>query len=201
MDLVVLEDNMERAGVILVLTGSILLMGLLEYLFFKKKYKIRNPISFFELFKKTDLPILAFENNGKTFYFLIDTGSAVSCIRDCYLDEFEYENAKGSGSVHGIDGVRIKTKFVIATLTQEGNEYKEVFGVHDVAGFDVLENDCGIKLSGIIGTSFMLRYNINIDFDQMLVYSKGKIYGKETKIQAIKSRWLRKLFGRNKRKK
>lgn len=199
MDLVVLEDNMERAGVILVLIGSILLMGLLEYLFFKKKYKIRNPISFFELFKKTDLPILAFENNGKIFYFLIDSGSSVSCIRSQCVKDFKYENVLGNGNVYGIDGMKTDTGLITTVLTQGKNNYEEVFCVHDVSGFDIIENDCGIKLSGIIGTSFMLRYNINIDFDQMLVYSKGKIYGKETKIQTIKSRWLRKLFGRNKR--
>ncbi len=199
MDLVVLEDNMERAGVILVLIGSILLMGLLEYLFFKKKYKIINPISFFDIYTKVELPIVPFNNNN-TFYFLVDSGSTMSSINKCDLDKMVFKDRSEEGNAFGIDGKSVQVSYVEAELTHGEHTYREIFEVFDITGFDNIESDYGVRICGIIGSSFMLRYNINIDYDTMMIYSKGKIYGKETKIQAIKSRWLRKLFGRNKRK-
>ena len=181
----------------------------IEYFIIDKKFKAYHPMSFLDSMWKVDLPILQITCNGKTFNFLIDSGANNSVITIDDLKDFNYKMLDKKGKSYGVDGNQVETTSALVKIYHDDLCFEEIFQLFDVKGFKELERTTGMKISGVLGNSFLSKYDFILDYEKFLLYLPRKSfrkikkeirYEKLKKIQTTKSRWLRKLFGRNKRK-
>lgn len=131
-----------------------------------------NKMSFRETMDLCDLPIVTFLNNGNKFNFLLDTGASKSVINTEVLQSMSYKEANISGNVYGLDGKKYETSYVNVFLNYRGREYEEEFQVLDMsAPFGNLKSDFGIKVHGILSSSFFEKYRYILDYNELVAYS------------------------------
>lgn len=137
----------------------------------------KERMSFMETFNLTGFPIITFENNGKLWNFLLDTGSSNSIIDSTIMDELSYKPIKGlSSKVFGIDGKDTSCSFCNISLGYKDKSYESRFMVKDMsAPFKKIKEVFGVNLHGFLGSDFFRQYQYVINFDELVAYSKGKL--------------------------
>jgi hypothetical protein len=61
---------------------------------------------------------------------------------------------------------------IIIPFTFEQQEYSEPFVCSDTsASFEMIENESGIRIYGILGNHFFLKHGWILDFEKMKVYN------------------------------
>lgn len=121
----------------------------------------------FSRFSNTGLPIVSLYNNNKQFNFIIDSGAFNSMLDKRVLDEFEYEKIDYSEQVYGLDGNTVDTEGVFIKLASPEFLLKDRFLVTDIPALDnILETD-GIKVVGVLGSTFLKKNYLVIDYDAL----------------------------------
>lgn len=176
-------DRMIKTIIIIVLVLCIAIGSVVEYYVKKKSYtKIYYPISFLENMRKVNLPIVTFKNNNKTFHFLIDTGADNSIINSNDIEQFNYQLLENvSGSVYGMEGNALPAKLVRVNLTHDKLCFEEIFQVVEIKGFSSFEENTGIRLSGILGSNFLNRYDFVLNYKHLILHLSGKNINKTDK--------------------
>lgn len=165
------------AANIIVIVLIIVILGITFYDCYKhhKENKFET-ISFRESFDLTEMPIVSFQNNGKTLNFLLDTGSTISHIDKSVIDSLEFIKLKKKAIVTGLEGITAQNKSVRMNIEYKGKPYGETFSVSDLSGpFNQIKKESGVNLHGILGTSFFNTYKYVVDFKEFIAYSKMKL--------------------------
>ena len=136
--------------------------------------KNKNKISFKEAMDLTDLPVITLKQGDKKANFLLDTGSTKSVVLPSVLETFEYEETGEVGTIYGMEGNIIDTKYVKMDLMYNYITYNETFQVVDMSNaFNSIKQSTGVTIHGILGNSFFEKYGYVIDFQELVAYGKN----------------------------
>lgn len=121
------------------------------------------------------IPIVTLKNGEREFNFLLDTGSNIShidsTIKDSLSDVEEVEGdnltvTTANGSVEG------NNSWIRVPLSYKKQSFTEDFmplDLHD--SFEVLREDTGIQLHGILGGTFLRKYRYVLDYNDLVAYT------------------------------
>ena len=138
------------------------------------KGKKINKISFKEALDLAELPVITLKQGDKKVNLLLDTGSTKSIILPSILENIEYEETGEVGTIFGMEGNAIDTKYVKLDLMYNYITYNENFQVVDMSeAFGSIKKSTGVTIHGILGNSFFERYGYVIDFQEFVAYGKS----------------------------
>lgn len=133
-----------------------------------------SKISFKEAIDLTDLPIITLKQGNIKVNFLLDTGSTKSIILPSMLETLEHEDTGEVGTVYGMEGNSVDTKFTKIDFMYNYINYTELFQVVDMSNaFNSIKQSTGVNIHGILGNSFFEKYGYVIDFQEFIVYGKN----------------------------
>lgn len=108
------------------------------------------------------------DNHSDTLHFILDTGSAGISLDSETVDYLQLPTVPSDKIVKGIGGTR-NVKFTNDhTLKLPGLDVEHLnFHIND---YEILTSVYGIKIDGVIGYSFLIRYIVEVDFDSSMIY-------------------------------
>lgn len=123
------------------------------------------------LFRKITMPIIELYINGVPLYFVVDSGAVYSTLNKSELEHLEYEDLKeNDGGTYGIDGNVIPVSSAILNLHYGKHCFRQSFQLVDLSGaFTNMEMEYGVKIVGLIGDDFLLKYGTTIDFNKLII--------------------------------
>ena len=126
------------------------------------------------LFRKIAMPIIKLYINGIPLYFVVDSGAAYSTLNKSELEHLEYEDLKEKdGGTYGIDGNVIPVSSATLNLHYGKHHFKQSFQLVDLSGaFTNMEMEYGVKIVGLLGDDFLLKYGTTIDFNKLILSMK-----------------------------
>lgn len=122
--------------------------------------------------QKVGLPLILTSSKLKNLCFLIDTGSTHNVLFDFVYNHFkdEFKLLEGAYRTMGIEGHYKETPIIEATFNFEGIDYTSTFSVLDASdAIAQVQEETGIQIHGVLGTTFLLENNWIINFKQMKV--------------------------------
>ena len=130
-------------------------------------------VSFKQGFVSPNVPIATFYQDGKKLNFLLDSGSENNVIDKNALTSINHRILEGvSTTLTGVGGTS-DTEICELTFKCDNEEYTEEFLVTDLSqAFGMIEDCHSIILHGIIGSTFLRKNNIVLDFKNLAAYSK-----------------------------
>jgi len=125
-----------------------------------------------EFLERAQVPAVPIWINGKEYIVLIDTGSDASYLDVSVLEESPkillgfQEEIIGGTSIKGKGSAVYQVEFACGD-----KEFQEEFTENDFGHiFKFIEDSHGIKLCGILGTRFLMKYKCILDFDKLVFY-------------------------------
>lgn len=122
------------------------------------------------------IPIVTLKNGEKEFNFILDTGSNISHI-DSNIKDSLSDTEKGEGDNLAITtangSIEGNNSWIRVPLSYKKQSFTEDFmplDLHD--SFEVLREDTGIQLHGILGGTFLRKYRYVLDYDDLVAYTK-----------------------------
>ena len=141
------------------------------------KQVVRNSINM------VGIPIINLEIMGKEYRFVVDSGSSVNLLSSSLKSIVEpILDSIGTRETSGIGGHVVKDSVYVLPYAIDGEQYTDEFGFVSEKTFEGFE-ECGIKVYGLIGTPFMCRHRIIVDFCQGIAYT----YGSDSSFDGIES--------------
>lgn len=137
-------------------------------------YHTRNSLvrlSFTDNMGRLNLPIVSLTNNGQSFNFLIDTGATLSVIDSNALDKLNYTKVNVTGNAYGVDGNIIPVEYARIELNHDKVQFVDEFQIMRVDAFDNIKESDNIEIIGILGSTFLKRYNFTVDFKDLMIYA------------------------------
>lgn len=141
----------------------------------KMRDKERKCISFQEGYDLTELPVITVICNDKKLNFILDTGANLSYINKESLNEKDVKvkineeksrTITAGGSIDNIHMVHLEFKY-------KDHVFSDNFVVQDFSSiFRELAQETGVKVHGLLGTSFFNKYKYVIDFSKYIAYYK-----------------------------
>lgn len=122
------------------------------------------------------VPIVTLKNGEKEFNFILDTGSDISHIDSNIKDSLsDTEEIEGDNlTVTTANGsVESNNNWIRVPLNYKKQSFIEDFmplDLHD--SFEVLREDTGIQLHGILGGTFLRKYRYVLDYVDLVAYTK-----------------------------
>lgn len=113
------------------------------------------------------------DNYPDTLNFVFDTGSGGISLDSTTADFLKVVSVKTEKTIRGIGGIKNVEFSNNHVLKLPGLETPKLdFHIND---YDLLTSVYGVKIDGIIGYSFLRRYIVRLDYDNMMleVYSPG----------------------------
>lgn len=131
-------------------------------------------ISFRNSIDTLELPIITVRYNNLNLFFLLDSGSNPNYICANVVDPHREEiTLADESSFYGFDGKEYPVSVVKIPFHIGRKKYQGTFYILSTSiGFDKIEQETGVKISGIIGTRFFIKNGWVLDFSQGAVYSR-----------------------------
>lgn len=134
-------------------------------------------VSFKQGFTSPNIPIVTFTQGDKELNFILDTGSDENVINKEALKEVEHTMIEIPEAekkfINGLGGGQEAEMCSVSFGSNDG-EYTETFLVVDLAGpFKSIRQDHCIPLHGMLGSNFLRKNNVTLDFKNLAAYSKG----------------------------
>lgn len=136
-----------------------------------------QPLHTVEMLNRSGQPIVSVEVNGKEAFFLVDTGSDITCIEKGYAKRFGFKYRKSP------------SRQIITGINSMGSTHFTVYGAElrmcnvrlytKIKALDIkqiIESiywDTGVRITGIIGSDIMKQYNFVIDYRKQKVSFSG----------------------------
>lgn len=138
------------------------------------KGKRINKISFKEALDLANLPVITLRQGDKKINLLLDTGSTESIVIPSILNNLEHKDIGKKGTIFGMEGNVVDTKYVKMDLMYNCITYSENFQVVDMSNaFNSVKQSTGVTIHGILGNSFFEKYGYVIDFQELVAYGKN----------------------------
>ena len=158
--------------IIIIVVWTILLIISINSLYQINK-KNKSKISFKESMDLTELPVITFINNNIKLNFLLDTGSNNSFINKSILNMLDYKELNGASNIIGFDGNKIKNSICKMKIEYKDYIFDTTFNIADLdASFNVIKQEDGVQLHGILGSLFFQKYKYILDFQSLIAYMK-----------------------------
>ena len=158
--------------IIIIVVWTILLIISINSLYQINK-KNKSKISFKESMDLTELPVITFINNNVKLNFLLDTGSNNSFINKSILNMLDYKELNGASNIIGFDGNKIKNSICKMKIEYKDYIFDTTFNIADLdASFNVIKQEDGVQLHGILGSLFFQKYKYVLDFQSLIAYMK-----------------------------
>lgn len=113
------------------------------------------------------------DNYPDTLNFVFDTGSGGISLDSTTVDFLKLPTVKTEKTIRGIAGIK-NVDFTMGHTLKLGTLEAEKLDFH-INDYELLTSVYGIRIDGIIGYSFLRRYIVRLDYDNMFieVYSPG----------------------------
>lgn len=113
------------------------------------------------------------DNHPDTLNFVFDTGSGGISLDSTTVDFLKLTTVKTEKTIRGIAGIK-NVDFTMGHTLKLGTLAAEKLDFH-INDYELLTSVYGIRIDGIIGYSFLRRYIVRLDYDNMVieVYSPG----------------------------
>jgi hypothetical protein len=120
------------------------------------------------------VPVVSFEHNGQTVNFIIDSGAAHSVLNISSIDSFKGELLENTGgAVYGIDGNLVNTRLARIEIMKNGHTFQDIFQILAIPGIDKMNAQNGIEVHGILGSTFLKKYQFIINYKHLRAYTNG----------------------------
>ncbi len=139
-----------------------------------KNNKTFLAISFGGGFTSPNIPIATFYQDGNELNFVLDTGSDDNVVDREALSKIQHEKIEHSGTLSGIGGTA-QVEACAIKFTYGGEEFKEKFLISDTLNdaFSKIRAAHAIPLHGMIGSKFLRKNNLVLDFTNMIAYNQN----------------------------
>lgn len=129
--------------------------------------------SFSKGFTSPNLPIATFYQGDKELNFIIDTGADDNVIAKEALKDIQYDSVEHDGTLAGIGGVyNVEACMLSLHLDKENFSDKFLISENLKEAFDNIREAHAIPLHGMIGSKFLKKNNIVLDFNNLMAYNK-----------------------------
>ena len=133
--------------------------------------KNKSKISFKEAMDLVELPIITFYNENKKLNFLLDTGSNVSYINNSILPSINHKILDKQNSTFGIEGNKVMNQFCSMDISYREQAFNEEFSISNLDdAFNIIKQEDGVQLHGILGSRFFEKYRYVLDFKDLIAY-------------------------------
>ena len=133
-----------------------------------------SKMSFRESMDLTELPVVTFYNGTNKLNFLLDTGSNMCVINSRNIKSLSYTKLNGGGTIHGMEGNIVGVEYISMDFTYNDKLYTSTFQVVDMQdAFDIVKQESGVTIHGILGSKFFEEYKYVLDFKELIAYSNG----------------------------
>lgn len=140
----------------------------------KTNHKSLLAISFDKGFRSPNIPIITCMQGNKKLNFIIDTGADDNVINSDVIDTIEHQKIEYDGTLTGLGGI-YDVKACSIKLDINGETFTDKFLVSDhlKEAFNKMEDTHAIILHGLLGSNFLKRHNIVLDFNNFTAYNKN----------------------------
>ena len=130
----------------------------------------RAPRAVLKFFLLEHLPVIQLSLNGGDYYFALDTGAGTNLLDEAVVSTVGARTTAEEMNVQGLDGTPTDCPIVTTPLPTDlpalgATEIK--FVAMDVAH---LQQPKGAQLAGVLGSAFLSRYTVGIDYRRRRVY-------------------------------
>ena len=132
-----------------------------------------SKISFKEAMDLTELPVVTFYNGDKKLNFLLDTGSNASHINSSIINLLDHTKTNQKTDIIGMEGNKVSNDICKMTIYYKNQKFEEDFIISDLNdAFDVIKQEDGVQIHGILGSKFFEKYKYILDFKELTAYIK-----------------------------
>lgn len=160
---------LEAIGILFMVIMAATVINAIE----NNKRKRENKISFKEAMDLTELPIATFYNGNRKLNFLLDTGSNVSYINSSIISLLDHEKTGANKERFGIEGNLVNDESCKMTIHYKNQKFEGEFFISDLdKAFEIIKQESGVQMHGILGSKFFEKYKYILDFNELIAYMK-----------------------------
>lgn len=116
------------------------------------------------------VPVVEGTLNGKTAFFIVDSGASLSVLDDSQSDYFGFSTSKSNIAAAGYGGVASFGNAYDVKLTIGGKKFDTDFKSQDLSKIvDLIRENDGVEISGIVGSDIMKNYHFIIDYSDLTI--------------------------------
>jgi hypothetical protein len=157
----------------LTLLFLLICLGFSAYYIYREKHINKTKMSFKESLDLVGLPIVTFYQYGNKYNFLLDSGSANSCINKDALDTIKYSDTGYVGNIFGCEAVLQPANVINIDLFYKDSHFNTNIMTMDLKdAFNIIKNESGVTITGILGSDFLSKYKYVMDFKDNIAYIK-----------------------------
>lgn len=139
----------------------------------KNRRRDDSKISFKEAMDLVELPVVTFYNGDRKLNFLLDTGSNVSHINSSVISSLNCKKTGISKEHMGIEGNIKNTEMCEMSIYYKNQKFEGEFYMTDLDNaFDIIKQESGVQIHGILGSKFFERYKYVLDFGELVAHVK-----------------------------
>lgn len=159
-------------GIVASILALIIVSAIVYYLLKKETVK-STALSFKSAMELTSLPVVTFYSGKKKLNMLLDTGSTENIISKEHLESVYFTQTGEKRPVFGKDGIITYDEVVNTTISYSGLKFDvTVLSTDMKEAFDIIKQESGVTIHGILGSNFFTRYKYVLDFDKLMFYKK-----------------------------
>jgi hypothetical protein len=138
-----------------------------------EKIESAESIPFHESMEACGLPIVTFKVGDEDINFMLDSGGMKSFIdsRVVQLLNLPYEPVNANVQIYGITGDVDKSSKIHMNFRYRDTEFSFDIVAHNLGNaLDMVKEEYGIRIHGMLGSDFLEKYRCVLDFDDMVAY-------------------------------
>jgi len=116
------------------------------------------------------VPVVEGTINGKKAFYIVDSGASLSVLDDNQSEYFDFSTSKSNMAAAGYGGVASFGNAYDVKLTIGGKKFDTDFKSQDLSKIiDLIRENDGVEISGIIGSDIMKDYHFIIDYSELTI--------------------------------
>lgn len=126
-----------------------------------------------------NLPLVVLFNNKNALNFIIDSGSTISYICEGYAEQLQIGKTQHYNfAVTGIGSTTVAEGNLHNVTLTDANRNSYNVNLYESAEFSEtfksIEDSINLKIHGLLGTDFLIKYGCIINFESLEMYAKSK---------------------------
>lgn len=129
-------------------------------------------ISFKKSYVSPNVPVATFHQGDVSLNFILDSGADENVIDSRALSKIKYQEMEHDGNLIGVGGT-YQVKACVIDMQYAKESFSEKFLISDnlKESFEIVERDCEVTLHGILGSQFLRRHSLILDFGTLTAYN------------------------------